>query len=53
MSALLLVLPTSFITETNPQGNYRIDLPPGAYRLTAWSERSDPVTEDVSVNQRL
>jgi plastocyanin len=49
MSALVLVLPTSFITETDPQGNYRIDLSPGAYRLSAWSERSDPVTEEISV----
>jgi plastocyanin len=49
MSALLLVLPTSFITETNAQGMYRMDLPPGLYRLSAWSERSEPVTEEVSV----
>lgn len=52
MSALLLVVPTSFITETDPQGNYRLDLPPGAYRLSAWSERSDPVTEEVAVQSR-
>jgi plastocyanin len=49
MSALLLVLPTSFITETDPGGRYRLDLPPGQYRLSAWSEGSEPVTEEVSV----
>jgi len=49
MSALLLVLPTSFITETDAQGNYRINLPPGDYQLSAWSERSDPVTKEISV----
>jgi hypothetical protein len=51
MSALLLVLPTSFITEANAKGSYRMEVPPGQYRLTAWSERSQPatVTADVSV----
>jgi plastocyanin len=49
MSALLLVLPTSFITEADGQGRYRMDLPPGHYRLSAWSERSDPVTEELTV----
>ena len=49
MSALVLVLPTSYIAEANTQGLYRIDLPPGHYRLSAWSERSEPVTEEVSV----
>jgi plastocyanin len=49
MSALLLVLPTSFIAEANTQGMYRMDLPPGRYRLSAWSERSEPATEEVSV----
>jgi plastocyanin len=51
MSALLLVLPTSFITEANAKGSYRMEVPPGQYRLTAWSERSQPatVTVDLSV----
>jgi plastocyanin len=49
MSALLLVLPTSFIAEANADGMYHMELPPGRYRLSAWSERSEPVTEEVSV----
>jgi plastocyanin len=49
MSALLLVLPTSFIAETDAGGSYRMDLPPGRYRLSAWSEHSEPITEEVSV----
>jgi plastocyanin len=50
MSALLLVLPTSFIAEANRDGAYHLDLPPGRYRLSAWSEASEqPVTEDLSV----
>jgi plastocyanin len=49
MSALVLVLPTSFIAEANAQGMYRLDLPPGRYRLSAWSERSEPATEEIPV----
>src|SRR3954447_8925879 len=49
MNALLLVLPSSFIAEANAQGVYRLDLPPGRYRLSAWSERSEPATEEVAV----
>jgi len=49
MNALLLVLPSSFIAEANAQGMYRLDLPPGRYRLSAWSERSEPATEEVAV----
>src|SRR4051794_19482998 len=49
MNALLLVFPSSFIAEANAQGMYRLDLPPGRYRLSAWSERSDPATEEIPV----
>ena len=49
MSALILVLPTSWITEANPQGVYHLGLPAGRYRLTAWSERSLPASEEVTV----
>ena len=49
MTAVLLVVPTSFITEADDSGTYRIDLPPGRYRLTAWSERSQPATTEVTV----
>jgi plastocyanin len=49
MAAVLLVVPTSWITQTDARGTYRMDLPPGRYRLTAWSERSQPVTTEVTV----
>ncbi len=51
MSAVILVLPTSYITEADNSGNYRLDLPAGRYRITAWSERAQPMTIDVSVGQ--
>lgn len=50
MTAALLVLPTSFLTEADAAGNYRLDLPPGRYRITAWSERSRPATAEFSVS---
>ena len=41
MAAVILVLPTSYITEADASGNYRLDLPAGRYRITAWSERAE------------
>ncbi len=49
MSAIVLVVPTSHVAEADASGNYRLDLPAGRYRVTAWSERSEPVTTDVTV----
>ena len=50
MAAVIIVLPTSYITEADANGNYRLDLPPGRYRITAWSERAqEPVTVEVTI----
>lgn len=49
MSAVLLVLPTSWITSANGEGMYRMDLPRGHYRVTAWSERSQPASTEVTM----
>ena len=49
MKALLLVLPTSSIAEADSQRTYQMDLPPGHYRLTAWSEQSSPVDLPIAV----
>ena len=49
MTAIVLVLPTSYFTQADAMGNYRLDLPAGRYRLTAWSERSDPSTTEITV----
>lgn len=49
MTAVILVVPTSWIAEADSSGAYRIDLPPGHYRLTAWSERSQPATTAITV----
>lgn len=50
MTAVILVLPTSFITETTSSGSYRLDLPPGHYRITAWSERAQPALVEATVS---
>ena len=49
MSAFILVVPTSFIGEADSAGNYRLDLPAGRYRITAWSERADTSSVEVTV----
>jgi plastocyanin len=50
MTAVILILPTSYFAETDRSGSYRLDLPPGRYRLTAWSERAQPTTIEVTVS---
>jgi plastocyanin len=49
MTAVILVLPTSYITETAPSGSYQVDVPAGRYRVTAWSERSQSASADIVV----
>ena len=49
MTGVLLVLATPHFVETDGAGNYRMDLPPGRYRVTAWSERSQPTVKEVSL----
>ena len=50
MSAVILVLPTSYIANTNQEGNYKLDLPAGRYRLVAWSPRSEKVSSEISIS---
>jgi plastocyanin len=49
MTAVILILATSWIAEADSSGAYRLDLPPGHYRVTAWSDRSQPVSSEVTV----
>lgn len=49
MTAVVLIVPTSFITEADTSGSYRLSLPPGRYRLTAWSERAQASSAEVTV----
>jgi plastocyanin len=50
MSAVILVVATPYIVEADASGAYRLELPAGRYRVTAWSERSQPVSAEVTVS---
>jgi plastocyanin len=49
MTAVILVVATPYIAEADAAGNYRLDLPPGRYKITAWSERSTEAAAEVTV----
>jgi plastocyanin len=49
MTAVVLILPTPFITQRDGAGPYRLDLPAGRYRITAWSERAQSAATEISV----
>ena len=42
MTALIVVVPTPYVTLAGPDGRYTLDLPPGRYRVTALSNRAEP-----------
>jgi len=50
MTGVILALPTPYITEADSNGNYELDLPPGRYRITAWSDRAHPATTELAVS---
>jgi plastocyanin len=50
MSAIVLVLDNPFFARPDAAGRYVIDnLPPGAYRLVGWHERTKPIVRRVRV----
>ena len=52
MTALIAVVPTPWVTLADSDGGYRLDLPPGRYRLVAFSERATPYTRiEVTVGE--
>jgi len=50
MAAFLVVAPTPFVTVAGQDGGWRLDLPPGRYRITALSERASAVTAELTVS---
>jgi plastocyanin len=49
MTAVIVVVPTSYIAEVSADGRYQLDVPPGKYRVTAWSERAaNPTTVEAT-----
>ena len=50
MSAIILVVPTPYVTVADPDGRFVLDLPVGRYRVTAISERASPVSVEVTAD---
>jgi plastocyanin len=49
MTAVILVVPTSYIAEVEANGRYKLEVPAGRYRVTAWSERAAaPASAEVA-----
>lgn len=40
MTAVIVVAPTAYIAEVDAGGRYKLEVPAGKYRVTAWSERA-------------
>jgi plastocyanin len=50
MLGYLLVIPSTYFGKLGPSGEYAIaDVPPGTYRVTAWSPRLPTATQSVTV----
>ena len=49
MTALVVTAPTPWVATAAPDGGFRLELPPGRYKVTALSERATPVTAEVTV----
>jgi plastocyanin len=49
MLAYLVVTPSSYFTKVGADGKYVLSVPPGTYRVTAWSPRLKPQTQSITV----
>jgi plastocyanin len=49
MTAVVVAVPTPWVTVAGAGGTFRLELPPGRYRVTALSERAEAVTAEVVV----
>ena len=48
MTAVIHVVPTSYIAEVGADGRYKLEVPAGKYRVTAWSERAAPAVAEAA-----
>jgi plastocyanin len=48
MSALIVVVATPYVTSTGNDGRYTFDLPAGTWRITALSDRAEPVSVQIT-----
>lgn len=49
MAAFIVVAPSPWVTTAQTDGRWRLDVPPGRYRVTALSERAAAVSIEVRV----
>jgi plastocyanin len=49
MTAVVVAAPTPWVTVTASGGAFRLELPPGRYKVTALSERATAVTAEITV----
>jgi plastocyanin len=49
MTAVVVIVPTPWVTVAGAGGAFRLDLPAGRYRLTALSERAAAITAEITV----
>jgi plastocyanin len=49
MTAVIVIAPSPYVIVAGSDGRYALDLPAGAYRVTALSERAAPVVVNVTV----
>lgn len=49
MTALIVAVATPWVVAAGADGAWRLELPPGRYKVTAISERAAPVTAEVTV----
>ena len=48
MTAIVVVVNTPWVTTADGDGRYTLDLPAGRYRVTAFSERAEPVVVEIT-----
>ncbi len=48
MLAYIVVTPSGYFAKTDAEGKYVLNVPPGTYRVTAWSPRLKPTTQSVT-----
>jgi plastocyanin len=51
MLGYLVVTPSSYFTKADADGHYVLNVPPGNYRVTAWSPRLKPTTQPVTATE--
>ena len=49
MLAYVVVTPSSYFAQVDADGRYTMSVPPGTYRVTAWSPRLQSTTKPVTV----